>query len=68
MSKKRVTADRFLSHVKKIGATNWCQESINDILCTLQYKGSIDDNIKLPENEEDLTNHEDIDLIYVYHL
>ena len=36
VSKKRVTADRLLSHLKKIGAENWDQESNNDILYILQ--------------------------------
>ena len=54
VSKKRVTADRLLSHLKKIGTTNWDQESINDMLCILQCKGAIDDNIA--GNEEDLVD------------
>ena len=60
MSKKRVTADCLVSHLKKIVATNWDQESINDMLCISQCKGAIDDNIA--GNEEDSTNHDDIDV------
>ena len=40
--------------------TNWNQESINDILCILQCKGTIDDNIA--GKEEDSTNHGNIDI------
>ena len=36
VSQNRVTADPLLSHLRKIGATNWDQESINDMLCVLQ--------------------------------
>ena len=60
VSKKRVTADRLLSHLKKTGTTNWDQESINDMLCILQCKGTIDGIIA--ENEEDPTNHDNIDI------
>ena len=62
MSKKRVTADCLLSHLRKIDETNWDQESINDMLCMLQCKGTTDDNFTLAGNEEDSTNHEDIDI------
>ena len=61
VSKKRVTADRVLSYRKKIGATNWDQESINDMLCILQCKETIDDNFTLVGNEENSTNQGDID-------
>ena len=60
MSKKGVTADGLLSHLKKIGATNWDQESTNEMICILQCKGAIDDNLE--GNEEDATNHDDIDI------
>ena len=58
MSKKRVTIDRLLSHLKKISVTNWDQESINDMTCMLQCKCAINDN--LARNEEDSTNYDDI--------
>ena len=35
-SKKRVMADRLLSHFKKIGAKNWDQELNNYMLSILQ--------------------------------
>ena len=60
VSKKRVTADCLLSHLKKIGATNWDQESINDMLCISQCRSAINDNIA--GNEENSTNHDDIDV------
>ena len=62
VNRKRVMADCLLSHLKKIGATNWDQQSINDMLCILQYKGTIDDNFTLARNEENSTNHQDIDI------
>ena len=62
INKTRVTTDRLQSHLKKIGATNGDQESINDMLCILQCKGAIDDNLTLAKNKEDLTHHEGIDI------
>ena len=63
MIKKRLTADHVLSHLKKIGATNWDQESINDMLCILQCKGTIYDNFTLAGSDEDASNQEDIDIL-----
>ena len=45
--KERMTADRLLSHLNKIGASSWCQESIND-MGTLQRKG-VEDLISLKD-------------------
>ena len=58
VSKKRIKA---VTYLKKTVSTNWDQELINGMLCILQRKISIVENFVLKENEEDLTNHEDID-------
>ena len=42
VSKKRVTADRLVLHLKEIVVTNWDQGSVNETMCILQCKGAID--------------------------
>ena len=42
VSKKRVTADHLLLHLKEIVVTNWDRDSVDDTMCILQCKGAID--------------------------
>ena len=42
VSKKRVTADRLVLHLKEIVVTNWDRDSVDDTMCILQCKGAID--------------------------
>ena len=60
VSQQRVMEDRVPNHLKKIGSKNWNQESINDMLCILYYKGFIDDNFTLAKSKTESNNHGDV--------
>ena len=44
ISKKRPTNGRILSYLNKKGATNWDENTVKEVLCSLRAKNSLNSN------------------------